>query len=449
MCRAVSESLTVSTDMAAAAGLGVLSVACNKYGVALKDGWFQPLTLYMVICAEAGEKKSPVLNAMKKPLDDWSKQRNIDLKGEIAESKQKYRNMKNLLKRAEKDAENGKDGAEEETLRLAREIDAFESVRPVRLYSGDVTSEKLVQLLSDNGERFAILSSEGGILQVLSGDRYGNGTANYDIYCQGYNGETVNVDRINSGTVTMENPVLSMTLFVQPVILAGLLGNETLQGVGLCDRCLYAAPISTIGKERFDAIPIPGNVEAGYSNMIRRLLEGRERTLWLSDEAREQFAGYYNRFTKDIPFAYEDLKGWASKFRGTVGRIAGILQLCEDADSGRISGDNMMRAIILSDYFTEQARLILREGGMNQNEQTAKYLLDRVRALRDKTYADEAGRIVLKYRDLRANVNKRGLKQKADYDEPLQCLIDKGWIDVNAEVFAQVTELYINPAVWG
>lgn len=401
----------------------------------------------MVGCAEAGERKSPVLAALKKPLDDWVGQRNADLKPQVAESRQRYKNLKNQLKRAEKDAENGKPGAEEKTLEIARELDDFQEVHPVRLYSGDVTSEKLAGLLQENNERFAILSAEGGILNVLSGDRYGSGVPNTDIYCQGFNAESIGIDRINSGTISLDHPVLSMVLFVQPVILAGLLGNKTLRGVGLVDRCLFFSPESGIGKERFDTAPVSQKIEAAFGNMVRRLLnEDQSRTLRLSAEARILYSTWYDEFTKSIPLIYGDLTGWASKFRGTVGRIAGILQMCEDG-SDLISKQTMYSAILLSDYFAEQARRLLRSGGMNRTEQDAKYILNRIRALKEKTYIENS-QTVLKYRTLRQYIHRDGLKEKADYNEPLQVLVDKGYIDLDGDDFEKATKIYINPGVW-
>ena len=131
-----------------------------------------------------------------------------------------------------------------------------------------------------------------------------------------------------------------------------------------------------------------------------------------------------------------------------MARIAGILQLVDDGKA-IISGDNMMKAVMLADYFQEQARTILRTGGMNQAEQDAKYILGRIKTMKDKTHIDDAGRIVLPYRILRQWVHRKGLEQKSDYNEPLQVLYDKGYITFNADEFDRVTELYINPAVWG
>lgn len=449
MVKAVSESLMVSTEMVAGAGLGVLSVCCNKHQVCLNnDERFEPLALYMIGVAGAGEKKSPVLNILKKPIDGWVKHKNMQLRPQIVESKQRYKNLKSRLARAERDFDKGKCD-EAETIRLAQELDRFEHVKPVRLYSGDTTAEKLTQLLKENDERFSIVSSEGGILQVISGDRYGNGTGNYDVYCQAFNGEPVSYDRMVAGSIVLNAPVLSMVLFIQPVILSDLLANKTLRGVGLIDRCLFFNPESSIGRDRFESPPISPKAQTNYENMIWRLLEEQQRkTIRLSDDARKQFGEWYDRITIDTPLLYGDIPGWASKFRGIVCRIAAILQMCEDG-ADFISGDNMFKAIVISDYFAEQARMLLQADGLNGTEHAAKYIIDRLKVLKNKTYTNEAGQITLPYRILRQNIHRKDLRQKSDYNEPLQILIDKGWIDLNGNDFNTFSEIYINPALWG
>ena len=446
MCKAISESLSVSTDMVASAGLGVLSVCCNQHWICLKDGWYQPLSLYTVGCADAGERKSPVLNALMKPIDGWVLQKNIELKPIVAESRQKRKNIETALRKAENDLKRGRCD-EAETIRLAQEIEDFQTVRYKRLYSGDCTTEKLTELLNENNERFSIVASEGGILQVLSGERYGDG-GNYDLYCQAYNGETVAYDRKGSGTIVLEKPVLSMVLFVQQVILEKLLGNRILQGVGLVDRCLFFKPQSTIGQERFETKPINPKIETAYSNMVRRLLnDSQSRTLRLSDDATKQYANWYNHFTQDIQFQYGDIMGWASKFRGTVGRIAGIMQLCEDG-SDIVSEAVMYDAIVVADYFAEQARYILRDSGLTETEALAKYILERIRNLKGKTNISDDGRIILPYSDLARSVHKKDLQQKRDYAKPIQALIDRNYIDVDDEDLVRFRNLYINPGVW-
>lgn len=449
MCRAVSRSLTVSTDMVAASMLGILSVCANRHRVIIDDGreWIEPLALYMMGVAPPGEKKSPVLNILKKPIDEWVRRTNKELKPLITESKQKYKNLQKQLKKAEFDFERG-EGSEEETLRLAKELDEFQKIKAVRLYSGDTTTEMLATLLEDNEGQFSIVSTEGGILETIGG-RYQNGVANSDLYLQAFNAESVSVDRKNSGTIILDNPTLAIILYCQPVVLNKLIERDELRNNGFVDRFLPFAPKSCIGRDKFDAPMLPPQVVTRYTNTISRILN-IESTYYmrLSPDARKIFADFYDGFTSSIPLVYEDMTGWASKHRGIVARIAGLLQLAEDG-SATITGDTMFNAVVIADYFQEQARTILRAGGMDQAEQNARYILGRLKNLKGKTFTDEAGRTVLKYRELRQNIHRSGLQRKEDYFEPLQVLVDKNYIDLNADNFEKATEIYINPAVWG
>lgn len=448
MCRAVSKSLTVSEDMTAASVLGVLSVCANRHRIIIDDGrdWNEPLALYMMCIAAPGEKKSPCLNLLMSPVREWVRQTNENRKPLIAESRQKYKNLQKQLKMAEGNLEKGK-GSEEETLRLAREIDAFQKIREVRLYSGDTTTEKLADLLQENDGQFAVVSTEGGILETIGG-RYQNGIVNSDLYLQAFNAEPVSVDRKNSGTIILDEPTLAIILFCQPIVWNRLIERDELRNNGFVDRLLPFAPQSCIGKGRFAAPALPPQVVTRYANVIHRLLD-MDCTCYMrmSPEARQVFSQFYDGFNESIPIVYENMTGWASKHMGVVARIAGLLQLAEDG-SATVSGDNMIRAVCIDDFFQEQARTILRNGGISEAERDAKYVLERLKALKDKTFINEAGQVTIKCRALTLGSGKKKFKRKEAFYEPLQVLYDKGFVDFNADVFDRVTEIYLNPIIF-
>lgn len=406
------------------------------------------MNLFGLIVANAGEKKSPVQAILKKPFDDWQTRKNTDLKPQIETSKQTYKNLKKKLAKAESDILKSVDGAEEESIRLAQEIADFEAVRPVRLYSGDCTTEKLAQLLAENDEQFAIISSEGGIISTIAG-RYSNGEANADIYCKAFYGESVQVDRVNRDSDLLERPILSMLLAVQPIILKSLVGNAALTGVGLVDRFLFCVPPSSIGRGTFNSPSIPDKVMTEYHNLVTQLLNKRKDRKYLkfSKEARQLFADFYDHFQQvSIPRDFEGLEGWASKHCGIVARIAGILQLAEDG-SCTISAENVLRAITLSDYFQEQARLVLGGTVLNEAEQLAEYVLERIKKCKEKI-AERNGGYVLKFRDLQRTIHKGGLKAREDFVEPLQILVSKGYIDIQEDTDVKnLREFYVNPVI--
>ena len=448
MCRAVSASLAVSTDMVAASMLGVLSVCVNRHWIIARDGWEQPLALYMMGIGEPGEKKSPVLRKLLAPVNDWETQTNNNLDPKIIESEQKRKNLESLHRKAQRDFEKGKVD-EKETFRLAKELAEYQQIKPVKVYTTDSTMEKLPGLLQDNDEHFSVVSDESTILKVVSGI-YQNGVVNADVLLKMFNGEPVRIDRKTSGSIYLEHPVLSMLLFCQPVILTKLIGNDELRHNGFVERVLFFKPESSIGKGRSTDPIIPPQIMTRYSNEIKRLLN-IESNIYLrfSPEAQRSFDIFADGFNSDIRLNYEGMTGWASKHPGIVARFAGILQLAEDGKA-IITDDTIQNAIIIADYFQQQARAILRPEGLNPIEHLASYLLDRIILLKKNTFINEAGDITLNYVTLQNNVHKKGLgRKKEDFAEPLQVLIDRGYIDVDSDDVSKLNEIYINPAVWG
>ena len=58
----------------------------------------------------------------------------------------------------------------------------------------DITTEKLVSVLSDNGGHASLISSEGGIFDTLAGIYTKN--VNIDVMLKAYSGDSIRVDRI-------------------------------------------------------------------------------------------------------------------------------------------------------------------------------------------------------------------------------------------------------------
>ena len=62
----------------------------------------------------------------------------------------------------------------------------FVELKPLQLYVDDITTEKLVSVLSDNGGHASLISSEGGIFDTLAGIYTKN--VNIDVMLKGYSG---------------------------------------------------------------------------------------------------------------------------------------------------------------------------------------------------------------------------------------------------------------------
>lgn len=81
---AVAEHSQTSPDMAAVIGLGVLAVCLQgKFKVQGNPGYCEPLSLYTVVIAAPGERKSGVMRAMTRPLYDYEQEYNCAHSAEV------------------------------------------------------------------------------------------------------------------------------------------------------------------------------------------------------------------------------------------------------------------------------------------------------------------------------------------------------------------------------
>lgn len=450
MAQNVADATCLHTDMTGPSILGALSTCCNRHHVVINDlrDWTEPTSLYLLGIAESGEGKSPCLRKLFRPINEWVKQKNADLRPEIAENEQRLRNLQNRLSQAEKDLKRGK-ATEEETIRLAQEIAAFERVKPVRLIcDGDVTSEALAVLLENNGEHLSVISTEGGIFDLVSG-KYSNGIINSDLWLKAFSGEPASVDRKMSASITLDAPVMTAFIFCQPVVVNKLLGKTELRFNGFCERFLVFAPPSSVGLGRFDAPALSQPVVTAYTNEICRLLEIKEtKYLRFSPGARAQFCEWYNAFEKAIPLSFPDLKGWARKHPGIIARVAGLLQLATDGSS-TITEETMFAAINISDFFTEQAQIVFRGQGLGQDERDADYLWGKIKGMDPQR--DEDGELFITYTELQHRArNREKFSRREQYAGGLQVLIDTSHIAIPAATnIEDVRIIYINPKAWG
>jgi putative DNA primase/helicase len=242
------------------------------------------------------------------------------------------RRLESLKKRAAK--------AEDADARksIAAEIEAElrlmpEAVIAPRLFTSNITVERLQQLLTEHDERFAILSDEGGVFTIMAG-AYSGGHASIDEFLQGHCGSPLRVDR-GSRTAHVDRPALSFGLMLQPGILGETGKNKRFRDSGLMARFLFAVPPSNVGERDIrQHMAIPDRVRTAYQENLRKLLDDRQADqqpgiLTFEPEALEVwtvFAETIERRQGDGR-ELEHITEWTSKLPGAVARIAGLLHL--------------------------------------------------------------------------------------------------------------------------
>ena len=367
----VAESTQTPIDMAGVASLALMSIAMQpRYKVVGKADWEEQLSLYCMIVAEPSDRKSAVFNQIIKVIQsfeaDYNERHSID----VLKSQEEHSSLEKRYKKATKDYENGKITKDEYDEAFSK-YSSHKVINPISLTLDDVTSESLTNEIESQDGCIALVSSEGGIFDILSGS-YTN-FPNIDIFLKGYSGDFIKVSRIGRPSLYVKNPRLTILLTVQPKVLENVVNNGTFTGRGLSARFLYSVPKSLVGSRRFVTKPIDFDNKKRFSDLIHEILnEPRTVTKFisLSDDAYSLLKDYYESFESRLITDLKEIGGWAGKLVGNILRISALITRArnvkydaflytpstDDSAEWMVQKEDMENAIRLGDYFLEHAR---------------------------------------------------------------------------------------------
>lgn len=424
----VAESLQVPVEMVAVTALAVFSTCLQgKYIVDIKTNWKQPLNLFCVIIAPPSEKKSPVINLMTRPILDYEKSENERLKPLILKSKIE----KEMLEKKANDKRKNKESISE----LVEELVNFKEINEVRVFTDDVTSEKLVSLLASNNNVMSVISTEGGIFDIMNGKYSQN--PNIDVYLKGYSGDYLRVDRVGRDSEAIDNPILSMLLAIQPAVLNKITKNKDFNGRGLVARFLYCIPDSLVGKRRFETAPISQEAEKRYQTLVKECLtikSKEEKVLHLTKEAKAEFEKFFDEIEYKQIEEYASITEWCGKLLGNTARIAGILTLINNVNAEKIEKTDVINAILISRYFLQNVINIFMMNEFSKYAQDILYVLE---------YIEEKELYFFKIRDIVRGRRKYNTNEEV---EPiLNELCDRKYIfyDSSNKAYFVNPQLYI------
>lgn len=344
MAGAVARSTQTPPALAAMVGLSVLAAVLHRrFEVSpFADEYTEPLSLWTLAALPSGSRKSSVFSAMTAPLLHWEK---LEYDRGRSERMRVEAARKVAEKRIEKllsDAAKAKD--EDERERIRAEIQQEKEAVPAellapRLFTEDVTAERLQALLAEHGERMAVLSDEGGIFNIMSG-LYSGGAANLDAFLKGHAGTAIRVDRAGR-QAHVDKPALTFGLALQPEVFEEVAASRRFRASGLLARFLYVIPESNVGRRDVRSrAAVPDLVLEEYQRRIFSLLEnvpvviGRPRVLPMTEPALELWADFAQEIEEQQGDGgrLESIRDWTSKLPGAVARIAALFEL---ADVGR------------------------------------------------------------------------------------------------------------------
>jgi replicative DNA helicase len=374
----------VPVDLPACLVLGALAASVGrKANVIVSPDWSEPLNEYFAVVLPSGERKSPEVRSVLKPLEDFEKELVEEQGPEVLWQQTEHDILEKKLQNAKASAAKlkGADGAaaEAEARQCADALANFTVPTMPRLLADDATSEAVSRLLALQKGRLAIVSTEGGIFDIIAG-RYSDGTPNLDVYLKAYSGDTVRVDRASANRPPefVPNAALTVILTVQPDVITDLSRKRGFRGRGFLARWSYSLPVSWVGYRNLDAPFVDPQVRRHWHSLLRKLLElpvpppDNIPTISLSSEAHQIF----RVFRAEVETAMrpgeelDDLQDWGNKLAGRVARYAGLLHMAQWANNildildimyapkpwdSEIAPETMQAAVQLGHYFRGHA----------------------------------------------------------------------------------------------
>ncbi len=423
-----SVSVTTSTDisMAATAVLSALSHCFSGvYRMYGKTDHSEPITLYSLIIASPAERKSPVMRFIKKPFIEFARDFNESRKLQIYTSQEQAAKLRNEIAEMQ-----SKGGSPDEIAFRRTQLDSMEIERFQRVCVDDVTPEALVKLMNDN-ETLLMMSDEAGVFKNFNG-RYQGGGANLDLFLKCWGGESYQKDRCNGEPIYLERPYLSVCLCGQPYILSELMENRAFVSSGMLARFIYCFPRSYVGMRDYNARAAQPEFTAAYDNLVKYALAikyGRKKgtpeiPLYFDDEARAEFAKYYNSTIEpSLLTDFADFPDWGGKFHGLILRLCGLLHCIKSIEGGAkpenesVTLETLMEALDIAEYYKTQAVYAYTLNTTGAVCEAAEYVLNKLKSKRIKRISS---------RDLLRLC--RRFKKVSDLDEPMELLIDRGYV---------------------
>jgi hypothetical protein len=423
------------------------------------DDYQEPLSIWTATVLPPATRKTAVVNAMTAPLCDWEHEMAVKLKDEIADNEScRAVNLK-IIEQKEKEAAKCNDS--DKRLLLIHEIAQLKLETPdekyaPRLWTGDVTPERLQNLMVEHSERMSLLSDEGGIFEIMAG-LYSNGVANIDVFLKGHAGSPVRVDR-GSRSANLNAPALSFGLAIQPEIISQLgHGNKKrFRGNGTLARFLFCLPKNNIGgRDVTRRSAISKTVKTAYWAGIFHLLDIKDildedgvaipRVLQLDNDALDSWHKFaqYVEYSQGEGNEFESIQDWTGKLPGAALRIAGLCHVVEfGSDISLINKVTMERALDLCWLLIKHAQAVFDFIGRDEAVTDARYVLKWILRCHHSTFKGSECHTALRGRFRRVDILKKALEvltERHIISEPYSQPTKKPTIvyDVNPEVFKE------------
>lgn len=388
-CFDLARSLQIPPELAFANAIGATATAAQAcYEVQIKEGYKEPLNLYLVCPLKPGNRKTAAVKACSAPLIQWEKDTAKTLKAAIRQAEQHNRLFDVAIEAKQRAAAKASIEQLEEIQREIEDLEAQKVDVPVapQLLVDNTTPEALAEVMENSMHNaVGMISAEGGIFDILAG-MYSQGVPNLDLFLKAHCGEYFKINRKTGKRYTeLDTPLLTVALSPQPSVLQNRSAARVFRGRGLDGRFLYLMPKSLVGKRDTDPPQMDSALYNRFTAKVLSLLpsatesQAPERvTLYLSPDALDVWLAFARDLEPELAEGgeFQYMQDWGAKQAGAVARIAGLFHLLsQDNPGSAITAETMAQAAKIGSFLAEHAKAAYDLMGADEETENARAVL--------------------------------------------------------------------------
>ena len=420
-------------SLVACGALANLSLACQTLANVARDAYLvSPVSLYFLVIANSGERKSAADNVFSKAIRQWEatirKKREPERLSALTQHKAWQMERDGLLTQIKRAVYSGEDS--DNYKNLLDELVHQEPDIPIQptLYFEDATQEALAIHLAHGWPSASLWSDEAGII-LGSHSMQSNPMRFVALLNRLWEGKSFAAHRKTSQSFIIEHRRLTLNLMMQPLLLDQMISQAT--GIsrqsGFLARCLLAYPDSTMGTRFYQDPPAQLEGLNEYEQRIKECLDQSQRLnqtgcinlpiLKMSSQAKHSWIQFFNSIEAGLNAQGQwiEIKDFASKAAENSVRLAALFHLFS-GKTGDISVEHIEQAITLMNWYLFEARRLLEPQSTQPNLDDARKLLVWLLEQRPQTTTP---RDILQFGPLRNKVQR---------DNALETLIEHQYI---------------------
>jgi putative DNA primase/helicase len=381
------------TAMVATSALGAIGIAVQGHTDVKRAERLQgPSSLYTLVIADSGERKSTTDEFFTKMLRKWDADQAERCKPAIEAHKAELAawqaEAEGITAKIKEVAKGGKSPTAERDRLVLHQNTKPEAPKVPRLMYSDITPEELGFTMATNHPVAAISAAEGGV--VLGGHGMSGDSAMrfFGMINALWSGEGIGSDRRTATSWRLDNGRLAVNLQVQAATLRNFFarGGELARGTGFLARFLVAWPKSTQGMRPFKEPPAHWPALAEFHGRIERILSKplpmndrghlEPPAMMFTPEAKRLWIGYHDMVESTLGAGgdMQDVPDVASKSADNMARLACLLHVFEHGFGGSIGLESAESAAEIAIWYLTESRRFFGELALPQGQADAMRL---------------------------------------------------------------------------